>query len=71
MNSQTEQNNKTSNPVSLQDVRWTYNQVHSQMFYNGLSLDEACKKVEATFDGTQPAGLFEAVKSYHKQQTTK
>lgn len=57
--------NVNQNPVPLSDVRWTYDLVHSQMFYNGLSLDEACKVVEATFDGSQPAGLFEAVKQYH------
>tara|TARA_Y100000114_G_scaffold127375_1_gene123988 strand:- start:6003 stop:6128 length:126 start_codon:yes stop_codon:yes gene_type:complete len=41
------------------------------MHYNGLTLDEACKAVEATFDGTQPEGLFEAVKQYHAHCMTK
>tara|TARA_R100000426_G_C4776712_1_gene93058 strand:- start:449 stop:640 length:192 start_codon:yes stop_codon:yes gene_type:complete len=58
-------------PVPLSDVRWTYDLVHSQMHYNGLTLDEACKAVEATFDGTQPEGLFEAVKQYHAHCMTK
>lgn len=58
------------NPIPLTDVRFTYNLVHSQMFYNGLSLDEACEAVEATFDGTQPEGLFDVVKAYHIQRTS-
>ena len=51
--------------IALEDIRWTYSQVHSQMHYNGLTLDEACIAVEKTFDGSQPKGLFEAVKAYH------
>lgn len=57
--------------ISGKDVRWTYDLVHSQMHYKGLSLDEACKSVEATFDGTQPKGLFEAVKRYHDFRASK
>jgi hypothetical protein len=57
--------NQTTQPVPLSDIKWTYDLVHSKMYYCGLSFDDACKEVEATFDGTQPQGLFEAVKGYY------
>tara|TARA_R100000152_G_C6703647_1_gene132630 strand:- start:504 stop:698 length:195 start_codon:yes stop_codon:yes gene_type:complete len=60
-----------NNPVPLADIKWTYSQVHSKMYYKGLSLDEACKAVEATFDGSQPKGLFKAVKLYYKHLQNK
>ena len=55
----------TNQVIPLEDIRFTYNLVHSKMFYKGLTLEEACKVIEATFDGSQPEGLFEAVKAYH------
>lgn len=58
--------NKNLQPIPLSDIKWTYDLVHSKMFYNGLSFDDACKAVESTFNGSQPEGLFEAVKAYHK-----
>ena len=62
---------ENTNLVPLADIRWTYDLVHSQMFYNGLSLDEACVAIENTFDGTQPQGLFDAVKRYHEFRMNK
>lgn len=56
------------NLISLSDIRFTYDLVHSKMHYKGMSIDEACDAVEATFDGSQPEGLFQAVKAYHIQR---
>ena len=57
--------------TSLTEIRWAYSEVHSQMHYNGLSIDEAIKVVEAKLDGTQPADLFVLVKEYHQRQIEK
>lgn len=62
---------KSQNLISLEDIRWAYNLVHSKMHYKGLSIDEACQVVFEQFDGSQPAGLLEAVKSYHAFRTNK
>ena len=59
-----------NNPIPLSDVKFVYELVHSKMFYSGLNFDEAFKAVEATFDGTQPIGLFEVVQAYHIQRTS-
>tara|TARA_A100001011_G_C14302745_1_gene841613 strand:- start:3053 stop:3271 length:219 start_codon:yes stop_codon:yes gene_type:complete len=55
----------TNNLIPLSDIKWVYNLVHSKMFYKGLTLDQACEVVENSFDGSQPEGLFTAVKKYH------
>jgi len=56
---------ENQNQIALEDIRWAYNLVHSKMHYTGLSIEEACEVVFSQFDGSEPAGLLEAVKSYH------
>lgn len=50
--------------LSLEDIKWVYSEVQSQMFYNGKTLEDAIEHVFSQFDGTQPAELKDAVIKY-------